>query len=202
MVACGPPFPAFPPWRASRRSRFIRDDWTGNGPYTQEVSIQGVTAASKIDIQADAAAISQLLSDEVRAVWVENNNGTVTVYSIGAVPTEDITVQCSVENITSPYEYDSVPTENSSNLVLSGGVWSALQNVSVETDVALSSSSTNPLQNKAIYEALAGKLIKPMGKACQQTTIRQKRRKNSQALKPGQLRHMLTLRFQPILRTP
>ena len=141
-----------------------KDDWTGNGPYTQEVSIQGVTAASKIDIQADAAAISQLLSDEVRAVWVENNNGTVTVYSIGAVPTEDITVQCSVENITSPYEYDSVPTENSSNLVLSGGVWSALQNVSVETDVALSSSSTNPLQNKAIYEALAGKVDKANGK--------------------------------------
>ena len=141
-----------------------KDDWTGNGPYTQEVSIQGVTAASKIDIQADAAAISQLLSDEVRAVWVENNNGTVTVYSIGAVPTEDITVQCSVENITSPYEYDSVPTENSTNLVLSGGVWSALQNVSVETDVALSSSSTNPLQNKAIYEALAGKVDKANGK--------------------------------------
>ena len=141
-----------------------RDDWIGNGPYTQEVSIQGVTAASKIDIQADAAAISQLLSDEVRAVWVENNNGTVTVYSIGAVPTEDITVQCSVENITSPYEYDSVPTENSTNLVLSGGVWSALQNVSVETDVALSSSSTNPLQNKAIYEALAGKVDKANGK--------------------------------------
>ena len=141
-----------------------RDDWTGNGPFIQEVSLQGVTAASKIDIQADAAAISQLLSDEVRAVWVENNNGTVTVYSIGAVPTEDITVQCSVENITSPYEYDSVPTENSSNLVLSGGVWSALQNISVETDVALSSSSTNPLQNKAIYEALAGKVDKANGK--------------------------------------
>ena len=141
-----------------------RDDWTGNGPYTQEVSIQGVTAASKIDIQADAAAISQLLSDGVRAVWVENNNGTVTVYSIGAVPTEDITLQCSIENITSPYQYDSVPTENSTNLVLSGGVWSALQNVSVETDVALSSSSTNPLQNKAIYEALAGKVDKANGK--------------------------------------
>ena len=141
-----------------------KDDWTGNGPYTQEVSLQGVTAASKIDIQADAAAISQLLSDEVRAVWVENNNGTVTVYSIGAVPTEDITLQCSIENITSPYQYDSVPTENSTNLVLSGGVWSALQNVSVETDVALSSSSTNPLQNKAIYEALAGKVDKANGK--------------------------------------
>ena len=141
-----------------------KDDWTGNGPFIQEVSIQGVTAASKIDIQADAAAISQLLSDEVRAVWVENNNGTVTVYSIGAVPTEDITLQCSIENITSPYQYDSVPTENSTNLVLSGGVWSALQNVSVETDVALSSSSTNPLQNKAIYEALAGKVDKANGK--------------------------------------
>ena len=138
--------------------------WTGNGPYTQEVSIQGVTAASKIDIQADAAAISQLLSDEVRAVWVENNNGTVTVYSIGAVPTEDITVQCSVENITSPYEYDSVPTENSTNLVLSGGVWSALQNISVESDSALSGSSENPVQNKVIYEALAGKVDTVAGK--------------------------------------
>ena len=132
-----------------------KDDWTGNGPFIQEVSLQGVTAASKIDIQADAAAISQLLSDGVRAVWVENNNGTVTVYSIGAVPTEDITLQCSIENITSPYQYDSVPTENSTNLVLSGGVWSALQNISVESDSALSGSSENPVQNKVIYEALA-----------------------------------------------
>ena len=128
------------------------------------MSIQGVTAASKIDIQADAAAISQLLSDEVRAVWVENNNGTVTVYSIGAVPTEDITLQCSVENITSPYEYDSVPTENSTNLVLSGGVWSALQNISVESDSALSGSSENTVQNKVIYEALAEKVDKVSGK--------------------------------------
>ena len=141
-----------------------KDDWTGNGPYTQEVSIQGVTAASKIDIQADAAAISQLLSDEVRAVWVENNNGTVTVYSIGAVPTEDITLQCSIENITLPYQYDSVPTENSTNLVLSGGVWSALQNISVESDSALSGSSENTVQNKVIYEALAEKVDKVNGK--------------------------------------
>ena len=141
-----------------------RDDWTGNGPFIQEVSLQGVTAASKIDIQADAAAISQLLSDGVRAVWVENNNGTVTVYSIGAAPTEDITLQCSIENITSPYQYDSVPTENSTNLVLSGGVWSALQNISVESDSALSGSSENPVQNKVIYEALAGKVDTVAGK--------------------------------------
>ena len=138
--------------------------WAAISGISSVESIQEITLDKDDWTGTDAAAISQLLSDEVRAVWVENNNGTVTVYSIGAVPTEDITVQCSVENITSPYEYDSVPTENSTNLVLSGGVWSALQNVSVETDVALSSSSTNPLQNKAIYEALAGKVDKANGK--------------------------------------
>lgn len=49
---------------------------------------------------------------------------------------------------------DSVPTEGSNNAVSSGGVYSALQNVEVDVDSALSSTSENPVQNKVVKGAL------------------------------------------------
>jgi|GEM_PF-2945537 len=57
--------------------------------------------------------------------------------------------------------YDSAPTENSLNPVTSGGIYTALQNVSgggsVTVDSALSDSSTNPVQNAVIKAALDDK---------------------------------------------
>jgi len=58
---------------------------------------------------------------------------------------------------------DSVPTQGSTNAVTSGGVYDAIQagggggGGSVTVDSSLSSSSENPVQNKVIYNALAGK---------------------------------------------
>lgn len=59
---------------------------------------------------------------------------------------------------------DSVPTQGSTNAVTSGGVYDAIQSSgggggggSVTVDSSLSGSSENPVQNKVIYNALAGK---------------------------------------------
>ena len=49
---------------------------------------------------------------------------------------------------------DSTPTANSDNLVKSAGVYTALENVHIDVDDALSSTSENPLQNKATKAAL------------------------------------------------
>lgn len=71
--------------------------WIGSNPYTQTVTITGatVTAKTKVDIQPDATAIAQLINDGVTALYIENNNGTLTVYAVGAATTANITVQIS-----------------------------------------------------------------------------------------------------------
>lgn len=70
-------------------------NWNGNGPYTQTVTISGATITSdtKVDIQPDATAITQMIYDGVLALYITNNNGTLTLTAVGAATTANITVQ-------------------------------------------------------------------------------------------------------------
>lgn len=76
-------------------------NWTGSGPYTQTVTVTGatVTADSKVDIQPDATAIQQMISDDVFALFIENNSGVLTAYAIGAALTVNVTVQVTVMEV-------------------------------------------------------------------------------------------------------
>ena len=73
-----------------------------SGVFSQAVTVTGatVTANSKVDLQLGAAALQQLLSDGVAALWVENNNGTLTAYALEAAPSAGGTVQCTVTEVT------------------------------------------------------------------------------------------------------
>lgn len=75
--------------------------WSGSGPYTQTVTVTGatVTANSRVDLQLGAAALQLLVDDGVAALWVENNNGTLTAYALGAAPSAGGTVQCTVTEV-------------------------------------------------------------------------------------------------------
>lgn len=76
--------------------------WSGSGPYTQTVTLAHYTptANSKIDIQPDAAAIAQLITDGVTALYIENSGGTLTMYAVGAAPTAALTLQVSITEVT------------------------------------------------------------------------------------------------------
>ena len=67
--------------------------WQGSGPYTQTVSITGGTANSKIDLQPNSTVLTQMTTDGVTAMYVENNNGTFTVYTLGAAPSAALSIQ-------------------------------------------------------------------------------------------------------------
>ena len=74
---------------------------SGTGPFTQTVTVSGasVTANSKVDLQPDATAFAQLMSDHVKAIFISNNNGTLTAYAVGRKPTAAITFQCTVMEV-------------------------------------------------------------------------------------------------------
>ena len=74
--------------------------WTGTeSPYAQVVTIPGVTARSKVDLQIDAELL-EVFHDKDIAFVTENENGVVTVYAIGDKPSKDYTVQAVVTGIT------------------------------------------------------------------------------------------------------
>ena len=74
--------------------------WTGSAsPYSQGVSITGGTATTQVDIQADAAAIQQMLDDGTNAIYIANNNGTFTAYAVGEKPTANLNIQVTVYDV-------------------------------------------------------------------------------------------------------
>ena len=67
---------------------------------SQTVTISGITVNSKVDIQMDATSIG-VLDSGTSAIWMENNNGTITAKCIGDKPNADMTVQVTITEVTS-----------------------------------------------------------------------------------------------------
>lgn len=78
----------------------LSQGWQGTGPYTQAVSIAAGTANSKVDLQPEAAVLSQLVADGVTALYIGNDNGEFTAYAIGAAPTVALTLQATITEVT------------------------------------------------------------------------------------------------------
>ena len=77
----------------------LTDSWSGSGPFTQTVFLDGITENSKVDIQPDTATFTTLLLDGVTALWIQNDNGTLTAFALGAAPTDELTIQCTVTEV-------------------------------------------------------------------------------------------------------
>ena len=68
-------------------------NWTGStNPWSQEVTINGLTATCKIDPQLTALQIVELQNEEITLMF-QNDNGVATAWAIGNKPTEDYTLQ-------------------------------------------------------------------------------------------------------------
>lgn len=75
-----------------------KDNWSGDGPYTQSLSIDGYTLTSKsvVSMQPTADQITQLIADKVSAITVKNVNGSLTAYAVGAYPSVTMALQCRI----------------------------------------------------------------------------------------------------------
>ena len=73
--------------------------WTGAvSPYSQIVSVSGVTANSKIDLQPTAIQLTELQSLGI-ALMTENDEGVVTVYALNNKPMSDYIIQATITEI-------------------------------------------------------------------------------------------------------
>ena len=74
-------------------------NWVGNAsPYTQVVSINGVTENSKVDLQPSNEQLS-IFRDKDLAFVAENDGGVITVYCIGQKPAGDYTMQATITEV-------------------------------------------------------------------------------------------------------
>ena len=89
--------------------------WTGTGPYTQVVTINGIESDSKIDIQPDADVINKLMESGTTALYIVNDSGVATAVAIGAAPNAALTIQCTITKTAAPPPpvLNSVLNENS-----------------------------------------------------------------------------------------
>ena len=75
------------------------DMWDGDGPYTQEVVISGITERSKVDLQANQNAILSMMEQKITAIFIENESGNLTAVAIGEKPTSDLMLQATVVEV-------------------------------------------------------------------------------------------------------
>ena len=79
----------------------LSTNWTGDAsPYTQTVTISGTTTNSKVDLQPDATAITQMADDGTVALYIANDNGTLTAYAVGEKPTVELTIQATITEVS------------------------------------------------------------------------------------------------------
>lgn len=79
----------------------LSTDWVGGAsPYTQAVTISGTTANSKVDLQPDATVIAQMAEDGTVALYIANDNGTLTANAVGEKPTAELTIQATITEVS------------------------------------------------------------------------------------------------------
>ena len=77
----------------------LASEWTGSGNlYSQVVAIEGVTPNSKVDLLPSVEQLAIFHNKDIAFV-TENEDGVVTVYSVGVKPTADYTIQCSITEV-------------------------------------------------------------------------------------------------------
>ena len=74
--------------------------WVGtSSPYSQVVSIDGITASSQVDL---TPSVEQLVIFHQKdlALVAENEGGVVTVYAVGDKPVNDYTMQATITEVS------------------------------------------------------------------------------------------------------
>ena len=78
----------------------LASKWVGTStPYSQVVTIDGVTENSQVDLTPSVQQLSIFYEKDLAFV-TENYNGVVTVYAIGQKPQNDYTIQVTITEVS------------------------------------------------------------------------------------------------------
>lgn len=75
----------------------ITENWThvADDRYSQIIALDGITKLSRLDLQPDANMLAEF--KQLGLVFVtENNDGVITVYSVGNMPSKSYTMQATI----------------------------------------------------------------------------------------------------------
>ena len=128
----------------------LEKTWEGaEGKYSQALTLDGITAHSRLDLQPDVNMLAEF--KQLGLVFVtENNSGVITVYSVGNMPAKPYTMQATI-----------IETECNGNTVIGATVGSpAIQADWTQTD----STKADFIKNKPEIIELSTDL-KTSGKA-------------------------------------
>lgn len=76
-----------------------KDNWKGGeSPYAQEVTVEGVTVNSMVNLQLTAEQLQEF-HDLDLAFTTVNEDGAVTVYAIGEKPEKDYAFQAALVEV-------------------------------------------------------------------------------------------------------
>jgi hypothetical protein len=74
-------------------------NWVSSGElYKQSVTVNGITANSKVDLQPTSSQIASLQAAEI-SLMIENNGGVLTCYAIGNKPAVDYAIQILIQEV-------------------------------------------------------------------------------------------------------
>lgn len=94
----------------------LSSTWSGSDPYTQTISLDNIviTKNTKIDLQLTSLLLGQLINDNIKAVWIQNDNGILTAYMIGGYPTTSLAIPCIIyetDVLLIDISIDTLPTK-------------------------------------------------------------------------------------------
>lgn len=73
--------------------------WTGStNPWSQTLTISGITASSKLDLNPTAHQIVALQNEEI-TLMISNENGVAVAYAIGGKPSADMHMQVLISEV-------------------------------------------------------------------------------------------------------
>lgn len=79
----------------------VSGTWEGTGPYTQTLSLTGytVTENTLVDLVGSASVIERMETDGVSRLYVENDDGVLTVYAFDAAPTQPFSADIYISEL-------------------------------------------------------------------------------------------------------